>query len=38
VRPVQNLVHGGVEWIGPLEQIALSIATLKEDLRPDVTH
>jgi hypothetical protein len=19
VRPVQNLVHGGVEWIGPLE-------------------
>ena len=19
VRPVQNLIHGGVEWIGPLE-------------------
>ena len=38
VRPVQNLVSGGVEWIGPLEQIALSIATLEEDIRPDTTH
>lgn len=38
VRPVQNLVHGGVEWIGPLEQITLNIATLKEDLRADITH
>ena len=38
VRPVQNLVVGGVEWIGPLEQIALSIATLEEDIRPDTTH
>lgn len=38
VRPVQNLVHGGVEWIGPLEQITLNIATLKEDLRSDITH
>jgi len=19
VRPVQNLIHGGIEWIGPLE-------------------
>ena len=38
VRPVQNLTNGGVEWIGPLEQIALSIATLEEDIRPDTTH
>ena len=38
VRPVQNLVVGAVEWIGPLEQIALSIATLEEDIRPDTTH
>ena len=38
VRPVQNLIVGGVEWIGPLEQIALSIATLEEDIRPDTTH
>jgi len=38
VRPVQNLTSGGVEWIGPLEQIALSIATLEEDIRPDTTH
>ena len=38
VRPVQNLIVGAVEWIGPLEQIALSIATLEEDIRPDTTH
>lgn len=38
VRPVQNLVSGAIEWIGPLEQIALSIATLEEDIRPDTTH
>lgn len=38
VRPVQNLIEGAVEWIGPLEQIALSIATLEEDIRPDTTH
>jgi DNA-directed RNA polymerase I subunit RPA2 len=38
VRPVTNLQEGGTEWIGPLEQIALSIATLEEDIRPDTTH
>lgn len=38
VRPVMNLVHGGIEWIGPLEQLTLNIATLKEDLRADMTH
>ena len=38
VRPVQNLVVGATEWIGPLEQLALSIATLEEDIRPDTTH
>ena len=38
VRPVQNLTEGNIEWIGPLEQIALSIATLEEDIRPDTTH
>ena len=38
VRPVMNLIHGGVEWIGPLEQMNLNIATLKEDLRADMTH
>ena len=38
VRPVQNLTIGGVEWIGPLEQVNLSIATLEEDIRPDTTH
>jgi len=38
VRPVQNLTEGNIEWIGPLEQIALSIAALEEDIRPDTTH
>jgi len=38
VRPVQNLTVGAIEWIGPLEQIALSIATLEEDIRPHTTH
>jgi len=38
VLPVKNLVHGGTEWVGPLEQITLNVATLREDLRPDMTH
>ena len=38
VRPVQNLVVGGIEWIGPLEQVNLSIACLEEDIRSDTTH
>ena len=38
MRPVQNLIVGAIEWIGPLEQVALSIATLEEDIRPDTTH
>jgi len=38
VRPIKNLVHGGTEWVGPLEQITLQVATLREDLRPDMTH
>lgn len=38
VRPVQNLIAGGIEWIGPLEQVTLSIATLEEDIRADTTH
>jgi DNA-directed RNA polymerase I subunit RPA2 len=38
VRPVRNLMTGGTEWIGPLEQVNLSIATLTEDLRGDSTH
>jgi len=38
VRPVRNLETGGTEWIGPLEQVNLSIACLQEDLRPDTTH
>ena len=38
VRPVKNLVHGGIEFIGPLEQVNLSIAVQEEDLRSDSTH
>jgi DNA-directed RNA polymerase I subunit RPA2 len=38
VRPVKNLESGGIEFIGPLEQVNLSIACLEEDLRTDSTH
>ena len=38
VRPVMNLQAGGIEWIGPLEQVTLSIAALEEDIRKDTTH
>ena len=38
VRPVKNLEHGGIEFIGPLEQVNLSVACLEEDLRSDSTH
>lgn len=37
-RPVMNLEVGGVEWIGPLEQVNMSIACLEEDIRSDTTH
>jgi len=37
VRPVKSL-DGGIEFIGPLEQVNLSIACLEEDLRTDSTH
>jgi hypothetical protein len=38
VRPVKNLEVGGVEWIGPLEQLNMSIACQEEDIRSDTTH
>lgn len=38
VRPVRNLEVGGIEWIGPLEQVNMSIACLEEDIRSDTTH
>ena len=38
VRPVRNLEVGGTEWIGPLEQVTMSIACLEEDIRSDTTH
>jgi len=38
VRPVKNLEYGGIEFIGPLEQVNLSIACLEEDLRADSSH
>lgn len=38
VRPVRNLEVGGTEWIGPLEQLNMSIACQEEDIRTDTTH
>ena len=38
VRPVKNLEIDGIEFIGPLEQVNMSIACLEEDLRSDSTH
>ena len=38
MRPVKNLQVGGVELIGPLEQVNMSIACLEEDIRSDTTH
>ena len=37
-RPVKNLEVGGTEWIGPLEQLNMSIACQEEDIRSDTTH
>lgn len=38
IRPVMNLEVGGTEWIGPLEQLNMSIACQEEDIRSDTTH
>lgn len=38
VRPVRNVELDAVEFIGPLEQVNLSIACLEEDVRSDTTH
>ena len=38
MRPVKNLSLNKVEWIGPLEQIYMSIACVEEDIREDTTH
>jgi DNA-directed RNA polymerase I subunit RPA2 len=38
VRPVKNVELDAVEFIGPLEQVNLSIACLDEDVRSDTTH
>jgi len=38
MRPVKNLKLNKLEYIGPLEQIYLSIACVEEDIRNDTTH
>ena len=38
LRPVLNLTEGCEEWIGPLEQLHLSIAVYDTDIRTDTTH
>ena len=39
-RPVKNLIHNRIEWIGPMEQIQLGIGCVEEDIQenPDFTH
>ena len=37
-RPVLNLEDGGVEWIGSLELVNMSMTYLEEDIRSDTTH
>lgn len=34
-RPVMNLQTRNIEWIGPMEQVFMEIACLKEDIRYD---
>lgn len=38
VRPVKYLASNQTDWIGPLEQLYLSIACVEEDIRNDTTH
>ena len=38
MRPVKHLETKKIEWIGPLEQLNLSVACMPEDLRKDSTH
>eukprot|EP00742_Colponemidia_sp_Colp-10_P010597 GILJ01011653.1.p1 GENE.GILJ01011653.1~~GILJ01011653.1.p1 ORF type:complete len:1142 (+),score=150.84 GILJ01011653.1:411-3428(+) len=37
-RPVLNLRSGTTEWIGPMEQVYMSIACQDDDVREDTTH
>jgi len=37
-RPVKNLAHDKVEWIGPLEQVYMSIACVPNDVLKETTH
>ena len=38
VRPVKNLKYDCIEWVGPLEQMNMSIACLEADISPETTH
>ena len=38
IRPVYHYDTQLVEYIGPIEQVYLDIACLKEDVRPETTH
>ena len=38
IRPVYHYDTQLVEYIGPIEQVYLDIACLKEDIRPETTH
>ena len=39
IRATRQLASGGIEWIGPMEQVFLNIACLQEDIREgETTH
>lgn len=38
IRPVHQILSERTEWIGPMEQVYMEIACLKEDIREDTTH
>ncbi|CAG9310885.1 unnamed protein product [Blepharisma stoltei] len=38
VRPVRHIETGEKDWIGPLEQLNLSIACLPKDRKPETSH
>ena len=38
IRPTLHLGSNQIEWIGPMEQVFMDIACLKEDIRSETTH
>jgi DNA-directed RNA polymerase I subunit RPA2 len=38
IRPAKHLATGKEDWLGPFEQVYMSIAVKESDLLPDATH